>query len=221
VKSSGKTLFSKTLKDGLEKSGASVIYYNGSQLSDNYAQYKIISELNRNTTLCEKVVMNPNCVIIVDDFNSIHHDCINLFSQILKEGRLQMSNGDIADFSNCKFVFTCGTNNQKSMGFNLEQSELNAEINKDILALIEKSFLLTTPNKVDLRRITYNRLKEIKTNLGYQDVAFNFDFNLIKNIVDKVDCKDCCIQELNSIIEKDIVNKISEKLLKGEALSFF
>jgi ATP-dependent Clp protease ATP-binding subunit ClpC len=220
-KSSGKTLFSKTIKDGLEKNGASVIYYNGSQLSDHYAEYKIISQSNTNTTLCEKVVMNPNCIIIIDDFNSVSFNCINLFSQILKEGKLQMNNGDIADFSNCKFIFTCGVDNQKSMGFNSNERNSNADIDQDILALIEKSFLLTAPTKIDLRRIVYNRFKEIKTNLKYQDINFHFDFNLIKNIVDKVVCEDKCIDKLNSILEEEVINKISEKVLNGsQEISF-
>lgn len=215
-KSSGKTLFSKTLKDGLEKNGASVIYYSGAQLTDAYAPYKIISEQGKNTTLCEKVVMNPNCVIIIDDFNDIHYSCVDLFSQILKEGKLQMSNGDVADFSNCKFIFTCGADESSSMGFNSLKENLGPKLNKKLLALMEKSFFLSSPLPKDLRRIVYNRLNKIKIGLSFHDVNFNFNFKFIKNLVEKNKCEENCVEMVNDAIEKDIVDEISAKILKGD-----
>jgi ATP-dependent Clp protease ATP-binding subunit ClpA len=215
-KSCGKTLFSKTIKDGLEKNGASVIYYNGSQLADGYAQYKILSENGNNTTLCEKVVMNPNCVIIVDDFGIVNRGCVDLFSQILKEGQLHMTNGDIADFSNCKFIFTCGSTKSSSMGFKTEEEVPSPNLNGDFLSLIEKTMLLSSPSKLDLRRIVFNRLKEIKANLFFQNINLDFDFKFIKELVDKNSCDGDCVGVINSAIEESVVDVISSKILKGE-----
>jgi ATP-dependent Clp protease ATP-binding subunit ClpA len=215
-KSSGKTLFTKTLKDGLEKNGASVIYYSGTQLSDSYAPYKIISEHGKNTTLCEKVVMNPNCVIIIDDFEDIHFSCVDLFLQILKEGRLQMSNGDVADFSNCKFVFTCKSDESSSMGFNSQKENLGPKVNKKLSELVEKTLFLSNPSPRDLRRITYNRLNKIKSGLAFQDIGFSFDFKFIKKLVEKAACEGNCVAAVNEAIEKDVVANVSTRVLNGE-----
>jgi len=216
AKSSGKTLFAKTLKNALEKNGSSVIYYSGSQLADAYSPYKIISEHGKNTTLCEKVVMNPNCVIIIDDFDDIHFTCIDLFSQILKDGKLQMSNGDIADFSNCKFVFTCKADESSSMGFNSSKENLGPKLNKKLLALMEQSLFLSNPLPRDLRRIVYNRLKKIKTNLLFQDVGFEFNFKFIQNLVEKNKCEENCAETVNRAIESEIVGIVAQKIINGD-----
>ena len=216
-KSTGKTLFSKILKDALEKSGASVIYYSGIQLSDSYSPYKIISDFSKNTTLSEKVVMNPNSVIIIDDFDEINFSCIDLFCQILKEGKLQMSNGDIADFSNCKFIFTSSKQKaSSSMGFISDGKNEKPNLNKKIEETLQKSFCLHPPSKQDLRRIVYNKLKQIKLNLQFKNIEFNFDFKFIKDFVNKNSCSDDCVKIINKAIEDDLIENISKKVLNGE-----
>lgn len=216
-KSSGKTLLSKVIKDGLEKSGASVIYYNGSQLSDPYAQYKILSEQATNTSLCERVVMDPNCIIIIDDFQNIDYRCESLFAQIMKEGKLQMSNGDLADFSHCKFVITCDSSKKTSMGFNSGKEGETPNLKQDILNLVEKSLFLSNPSQVDLRRIVFNKLKQIKSNLFLQNIDLEFDFKFIKKFVDENKCDDNCVESLSLAIEDKIVNIISERVGKGDS----
>ena len=215
-KSVGKTLFSKTLQDALEKSGASVIYYSGIQLADQLAQYKILSDYGRNTTLCEKVVMSPNCVIIIDDFDELHFSCVDLFSQILKEGKLQMSNGDMADFSNCKFIFTCGTNQSSSMGFNAEKQSGTPKLNKKLESLLEASFYLSNPSKRDLRRIVCNKLRNLKNNLKFQNIDLLFDFKFINNFVKRNQCEENCVEAINKAVEKDIIGEVSVKVLAGD-----
>jgi ATP-dependent Clp protease ATP-binding subunit ClpA len=215
-KSTGKTLFSKILQDALEKNGASVVYYSGIQLSDSYSQYKIISDFSKNTTLCEKIIMNPNSVIIIDDFDEINFSCIDLFCQILKEGKLQMSNGDIADFSNCKFIFTCSKQKSSSMGFVSENENGVPNLNKKLQETLQKSFCLLAPSKRDLRRIVYNKLKQIKLNLRFKNIQFNYDFKFIKDFVNKNSCSTDCVKVINKAIEEDLIEKISKKVLNGE-----
>lgn len=217
-RSVGKTLFSKTLQDSLEKNGASVIYYSGIELADQSAQYKILSEYSRNTTLCEKVVMNPNCVIIIDDFDDLHFSCVDLFSQILKEGKLQMINGDTADFSNCKFIFTCRANSSTTMGFNSEKQENGSKINKKLESLLEASFLLSSPSKRDLRRIVCCKLNDLKKNLKFQNIELIFNFDFLKEFVKKNQCEENCMEVINKAIEKDVVGVVSGKVLAGEKI---
>ena len=217
-KSSGKTLFSKKLKDSLEANGASVIYYSGVQLADQFAQYKILSDYGKNTTLSEKIIMSPNSVIIIDDFGDIHHSCVDLFSQILKEGKLQMSNGEIADFSNCKFIFTCESDGSSTMGFNSDKIDSGPKLNNKIKDLMEKSFFLSTPTTRDLRRIVYNKLNEIKKNLLFQNIEFLFDFKFIKSFIKKHSCKEDCVTMINKAIESEIVSNITKRAISGEKI---
>jgi ATP-dependent Clp protease ATP-binding subunit ClpC len=211
-KSSGKTLFCKLLKEELQKTGCNTISYNGIEFSDNFAPYKIISDLNKNTSLAEKICIHPNSIILIDDFEKVDASCFGLFSQILKEGRLQMNNGDIADFSNCKFIITCNIKStQPTMGFNsADNSDPLPIIEKQVLDLVTEKIIFDTLNKKDLRRILFNRLKKIQLNLKMNDINLKFDFKFIKEFVDKNCCANNPIEDLNKVIESKIISQISD-----------
>ena len=218
----GKTLFAKTLSDALQKNGSSVIFYSGVQLSDDYAKYKIVSDMNKNTSLCEKIIMSPNSVVIIDDFNELHWSCISLFEQILKEGKITLSNGEVADFSNCKFIFTSKTESSNSMGFNSPKaSEMSPLMNSKLRKLVEKSWFLDNPSQKDLRRILYKRLCSIRANLAMQEVSVSFSFSFIKNFVAKHFSEKNPAGALNKAIEEELISNIVSQMDFGVKLVSF
>jgi ATP-dependent Clp protease ATP-binding subunit ClpC len=218
----GKTLFAKTLSDALQKNGSSVIFYSGVQLSDDYAKYKIVSDMNKNTSLCEKIIISPNSVVIIDDFNELHWSCVSLFEQILKEGKITLVNGEVADFSNCKFIFTSKTEIDNSMGFNSPKaSEMSPLMNKKLIKLVEKSWFLDNPSQKDLRRILYKRLCDIKVNLAAQEVSITFSFSFIKNFVAKHYSEKNPAGVLNKAVEEELISKIISQMDFGAKLISF
>lgn len=213
----GKTLLAQTFSDALQKNGASVLFYSGVQLSDDYAKYKIVSDMNKNTSLCEKIIMSPNSVIIIDDFDELHWSCISLFEQILKEGKITLSNGEIADFSNAKFIFTSRSRKDSSMGFNSEEKkEAPPIMNEKLRKLVEKSWHLGSPSPKDLRRIVYKKLCGIKNNLAMQKVEFAFSFSFIRDFVAKHSKEKNCAGLLNKAIDDEIIPKIVGRIDSGE-----
>ena len=139
--SSGKSLFCELLEDSLQKHGINVLSYNGIHFSDNFSPHKIASSQGNNTSICEKIVITPNSVLIIDDFHKIDKTAVPIFNQILKEGKIQMNNGDVADFSNCKIFLTSCLSHTTNLGFNIERSRNdNPLIDKDIYSLIKNSF---------------------------------------------------------------------------------
>lgn len=217
----GKTLLAQTLSDALQKNGASVLFYSGVQLSDDYAKYKIVSDANKNTSLCEKIIMSPNSVVIIDDFDELHFSCVSLFEQILKEGKITLSNGEIADFSNAKFIFTSKAKNKNSMGFNSEDQEKSPPMmNEKLRKLVEKSWYLESPTKKDLRRILHKKLKAIKNNLTVQNFDLYVSFSFIKNFVEKNSKDKNCAGFLNEAVDEEIIPKILEKIESGEKTIF-
>jgi ATP-dependent Clp protease ATP-binding subunit ClpA len=154
-------------------------------------------------------------VIIIDDFDEVHSSCTDLFTQILKEGKLQMSNGDIADFSNCKFIFTCKADESSSMGFNSTKETHGPILNRKLSQLMEKSLFFSSPLPRDMRRIVYNKLNQIKSALLFQDIEFKFNFKFIKNFVEKNKCDGNCVEVINRAIERQITSEVSKKILQG------
>jgi len=212
--STGKTFFCTLLENDLEKSGANILYYNGVHFSDQFAPFKIVSERNNNTSLCEKVNIHPNSIIIIDDFHKVHASAKTLFAQIFKEGKLQMNNGDIADFTNCKIFLTSSIVESKSMGFNTNEDIPESVVFSELKQYFDCEIFFHKLNDRDIRRVLWQKLKQIKKSLklNFVDLKFNFDF--IKRF--SSDTK--TLKELDSKIEKNINKFITNELLLNKSV---
>ena len=218
-KLSGKSLFTELFETSLRKHGVNVLSYNGVHFSDAAAPHKIASSQGNNTSVCEKISMYPNSVIIIDDFHKIDPLAVPIFNQILKEGKFQMNNGEIADFSNCKIFLTSAlASGQPSMGFQVgEVSRENLKVDKNILPLVDDCFFLNKLTQKDLRRLLWTKLKRIKKNLKSNDIDLIFDFKFISDTVSKIDKEKFRVSALNARIAEKITPFISERILKGKS----
>ena len=213
---SGKSLFCELLEDSLQKHGVSVLSYNGVHFSDNFAPHKIASAQGNNTSICEKIIISPNSVIIIDDFHKIDNSAVPIFNQILKEGKIQMNNGDIADFSNCKIFLTSCLSQTQALGFaQTEGQGSNPLIHKDILPLIKNSFILNELKTKDLRRILWMKLKTLKNNLKENNINLEFGFKYIYKKIEEIKGKKSPIKKLNDVISSEVKPFISKSISDG------
>ena len=178
--STGKTFLCSLLKDNLEKNGVNVLSYSGVHFSDEYAKFKISPETNNNTSLCEKVNIHPNSVIIIDDFHKVHVSVKTIFAQILKEGKIQMSNGDIADFSNSKIFVTSGIQKDSSMGFNSSSETPVPSVFDELTSLFDCNVFLRSLRKKDIFRVLWHRLKKVNSDLQINDIEVIFSLKFLK-----------------------------------------
>ena len=215
---SGKSHFVELLKDSLERNSVEVLSYSGVHFSDSYAAHKIAASDGHNTSICEKVLISPNSVIIIDDFHKVNHLAIPLFNQIFKHGQLQMSNGDIADFTNCKIFLTSAiSSSQSSMGFQKVLSDRdNLIIHPDILSLVDECFSLKELDKRGLRRLLYFKLNRLKNRLKDNNIDLTFNFDYIKNIVSQIQKEKVKVDALSKKILSEITPFVSGKVLSGE-----
>lgn len=181
--SSGKSFFCSLLNDSLQKMGVNVLNYSGVHFSDEYAKFKILSERNNNTSLCEKINLYPNSVIIIDDFHKVHNSVKAIFAEILKEGKLQMNNGDIADFSNAKIFVTSSVIKDKAMGFNSSSEKPIPAIFEEISDLFDCNLFLKKLSSKDILKILSNKLDEIKIDLKSNGVNLLYTKKFLQKFV--------------------------------------
>jgi ATP-dependent Clp protease ATP-binding subunit ClpE len=214
----GKSYFVDLLKDSLQKRGVNVLSYSGVHFADNFAPHKIASSQGTNTSICEKIAISPNSVLIIDDFHKIDNSAIPIFNQIFKHGNFQMTNGDIADFSNCKIFLTCAlSNSQSSMGFQaLEKTKENLLIHPDILSQIDDYFILKELKDKDLRRLLWMKLKRLKNRLKDNGIELSFSFDYIFDTVNQIQKEKNKTEALSKKILSEITPHISDSILRGE-----
>ena len=212
--STGKSFFCSTLKDSLEKSGVNVLNYSGVHFSDEFAKFKILPEIMNNTSLCEKINIHPNSVIIIDDFHKLHLSVNSLFAQILKDGKLQMANGDIADFSNAKIFVTSGVEDTSSMGFNSDKESPTSSIFKELLSLVDCNLVLNEVRKKDIFRILYHKIQKINEDLRLSDIEVLFTLSFLKKFArsskNLVDFQDRFENQINKFICRELTGNTSK-----------
>jgi ATP-dependent Clp protease ATP-binding subunit ClpA len=215
---SGKSYFMDLFKDTLQKHGINVLSYSGVHFADAFAPHKIATSQGNNTSICEKVLISPNSVIIIDDFHKVDNSAIPLFNQIFKHGKFQMSNGDMADFTNCKIFLTSDiSNSQLSMGFQGVASDKdNLMIHPDILSLVDECFPLKQIDEKGLRRLLWMKLKRLKNRLKDNDIDLSFDFEYIKQTIKSILNENVKIEALSKKILSEITPFVSDSVLKGE-----
>ena len=155
---------------------------------------------------------------MIDDFHKVDNTAIPLFNQIFKHGKFQMSNGDIADFTNCKIFLTSDiSSSQSSMGFQKAASDKNnLKIHPDILSLVDECFPLETLNEKGLRRLLWMKLKRLKSRLKDNDINLTFDFNYIQQIIKGILKEQIKIEALSNKILSEITPFVSDSILKGK-----
>lgn len=170
------------------------------------------------TFLLNKIKMNPNSLIILDEIEKAHKDVINLFLNILDEGYVIDSKKRKIDFSNSIIIMTSNlgfSNKKDNVGFN-KVNQNKEELDKLVKRFFKEEFL----NRID-EVIYFNSLKENH----YKEIAFNYireykDSYLFEFDNDKIldnfnyDCNGVreLKRKLKEQILKEVINKVEIKV---------
>ena len=211
----GKTHLLSLFKERFQMSGINTIMYNGSHFSDGYAPHKIASVVTNGVSLAEKILLYPNSVIIIDDFDCIDRSAIALFAQIFKDGKLELSNGECADFSHCKFFLTSKSKKSSALGFGIGEDDKESMVFSELSNHFEANLFLNKLDEKALRRVLWSKINNVSRNLKIKDVCIDFDFDFIKNFVHKNSGSDLEITNLNKAFDSKINKYVQSKLLDG------
>lgn len=138
-----------------------------------------------NNSILEVIRNKPNSVLILDEIEKAHSNIINLFLQILDEGKIKTSKGIDVRFDNVVIIMTSNVGFlDSSVGFNTYTSEITK---------LNDSFSIPFMNRVD-NVVEFNALseKDMKTIIGLK-------LQLLKNKYDN---------RINIKIEDSIINEI-------------
>lgn len=221
----GKSLIAKTYGE-LLVGRDNVIRLDMSEYSDATSVNKIVGSApgyvgyDDNKNILEEIRNKPNAVILLDEIEKAHPKVINLFYQILDEGRIKDSKGNVIRLDNNIILMTSNVGFERNLvGFN-EMKEDN------VLSSLKKEFSVSFINRVD-DIVTFNRLElddikliiEKKLDLvkkKYSDLEISFEDEVINSIVDKANYKEFGARQIDKIITKDIENIIIDGIINGK-----
>ena len=197
-----------------------------SEYSDSTAVNKILGSApgyvgyDDNKNILEEIRNKPNSVLLLDEIDKAHPSVINLFYQILEEGKIKNSKGRIVRFNNVVIIMT------SNIGFEKSSIGFNKISNNNIYSSLKNYFSTAFINRLDnvliFNRLDRNniisiidkRLEEVRNR--YSDINIKLSENISNEIMNKCNFFDFGARRIDKIISKDIENIIIDSVINGK-----
>jgi ATP-dependent Clp protease ATP-binding subunit ClpB len=183
--------------------------------------------------LTEAVRRKPYSVVLLDEIEKAHPDVFNVLLQVLDDGRLTDNKGRVVNFKNTIVIMT------SNMGSMIIQDNFSDLQDKDITEVIENTkaqvmeLLRQTMrpeflNRVDdiimfhpllkkeIKGIIRIQLEQLQQQLQQQGINLQFTDYALDYLVDRGFDPQYGARPLKRVIQKDIINLLSKKIIGGE-----
>lgn len=160
---------------------------------------------------------------------------MNILLQILDDGRLTDNLGRHIDFKNAVIIMTSNIGarlilSKKKLGFSqeLEATEQNDELKKEVLKEVKQSFRPEFLNRIDeiivfkklemkeLQEITRLMLRQVASRLERQDILINFDDTVEKAVIENLKEPEFGARPIRRVIQSLVEDKLADKYILGE-----
>jgi ATP-dependent Clp protease ATP-binding subunit ClpC len=237
----GKTELSKALAEIMFGDEDSMIRVDMSEYMEKHAVSRLIGSppgyvgYDEGGQLTEKIRRKPYSVILLDEIEKAHPDVFNILLQILEDGRLTDGKGRTVDFKNTVVIMTSNVGAHtikkgKTLGFSAGDNQQQDEYDKmkdNVMEELRRSFRPEFLNRIDevivFHQLDDKHLKDIIDILLVQLVKRLKDLEI--NIEFSEEAKDYLAKRgtnleygarpLRRTIQKEVEDKLSEELLKG------
>ena len=183
--------------------------------------------------LTEAVRRKPYSVILLDEIEKAHPDTFNVLLQVLEDGRLTDNKGRVANFKNTIVIMTSNLgsdlirenfeNYTESNAENIiEQTKnqvfeiLKKSVRPEFLNRIDELVMFKPLTKADIRGIIDIQFGKLKKTLAKQDINLNITEQCTSYLQDKGFDIQFGARPLKRLMQREITDKISLAILKGE-----
>lgn len=219
----------------------SALYFGGEQnmIRLDMSEYQTPDSINRllgapgageaRGELTEKIHEHPYSLVLLDEFEKAHPDILNLFLQVLDEGRLTDNKGKTVSFSSALIIATSNAGAE----YIRESIEKGAVIDKtfheqlldylqtkalfkpELLNRFDGIIVFKPINQNQAMSITKLMLASVAKQLAEQDVTVTFDDKLISKIAHDGFDPQFGARPLRRYIQENIEDLFAKKLLEG------
>jgi ATP-dependent Clp protease ATP-binding subunit ClpB len=237
----GKTELAKALAEFLFNDESAVIRIDMSEYMEKFSMSRLIGAppgyvgYDEGGQLTEAVRRKPYSVVLLDEIEKAHPEVFNLLLQVLDEGRLTDSKGRTVDFRNTIIIMTSNLGSQiirdrvaSDFGDNDRWERTFGELRKELLQVLQRTIRPEFLNRIDeiivfkplreadIRRIVTLQLHRVIDMLSRRGIALEIS-DEAKDWLARLGFDPTYgARPLKRVIQKHIVNPLSEKILEGE-----
>ena len=235
----GKTELSKALSYVLFNDEHAMIRIDMSEYQEKHSVSRLVGSppgyvgYDEGGQLTEAVRRRPYSVILFDEIEKAHPDVFNILLQVLDDGRLTDNKGRTVNFKNTLIIMTSNIGSdiiQKNFE-NVTDKNLVSVIETTKIEVVERLKLSVRPefiNRIDelvmfhplmkkqIRQIVDLQLTELKKLLTQKEITLEITDKALDYLGEEGFDPQYGARPLKRVIQKEIVNVLSKKLLAGE-----
>ena len=242
----GKTELCKALAEAMFGDEKAMVRFDMSEYMEKHTVSRLVGSppgyvgFDEGGQLTEAVRTKPYSVVLFDEIEKAHPDVFNILLQILEDGRVTDSQGKTVDFKNTVIIMTSNvgarliTEKQKGLGFTQETSgetteeadfektkelvmgELKALFRPEFLNRVDDIIVFHKLNKEDTAKIAEKMLSTLQQKLQDMDISMEFTKAAVDAVADKGYDPMYGARPLRRVIQSQVEDPISEKMLEGE-----
>ena len=226
----GKTELAKTVAQIFFVVEDNMIRLDMSEYQEKSSLSRLIGEEGSEAggVLTEAVRKKPFSLVLLDEIEKAHPDILNVFLQVMDDGRLTDSSGRTVDFSNCIIIATSNAaafyiQDQVALGTDLEtikqhllQEELRPYFKPEFLNRFSGIILFKPLMPKEVEQITVLMLKKVAQRLEEKGIHFTASESAIKELAEIGFSKEFGARPLARTIQQRVDNSLANQLLTGK-----
>ena len=220
----GKTALAKILGENLVGLN-NIIKLDMSEYKEAHSISKIVGSppgyigYDDNTNILEDIRNKPYSVLILDEIEKAHMNVINLFLQVLDEGKIKNSKGKIVRFDNVVIVMTSNVGfHEINVGFNNNNtkiSRLNDNFSIPFMNRVDKVICFNPLNEDDILKIIRMQLKQFKNK--YKDrIKIKISKEVEKEILQLSNYEEYGARKIAKVIKDKVETLVIDKIIDGK-----
>jgi len=234
----GKTELAKALADYLFDDDSMMTRIDMSEYQEKHSVSRLVGAppgyvgYDEGGQLTEAVRRKPYSVILLDEIEKAHPDVFNILLQVLDDGRLTDNKGRVVNFKNTIIIMTSNMGSQIIQA-NFEnvteenKDEVVENTKREVLDLLRQTIRPEFLNRIDevimfqpllkgdIREIIKIQLNDLKRQLFKNGVQLEFTNYTLDYLAENGFDPQFGARPLKRLIQKQIVNQLSKKLLSG------
>ena len=169
----------------------------------------------------EEIRKNPHAVILLDEIEKAHPSVLNLFLQILDEGKITDSKGNIIHFNHHIIIMTSNVGfNKDSVGFveevSRDDSKLKEVLSLELLNRIQKVIYFRKLNIKDMKLIMKNKLDFVKKKFKEKDIKVHISDSIVEEMINLTRYLEIGARKVDQVIEDKIDDYVIDNILDGK-----
>lgn len=239
----GKTELCKALAEAMFGDEKAMVRFDMSEYMEKHTASRLVGSppgyvgFEEGGQLTEAVRRKPYSVVLFDEIEKAHPDVFNILLQILEDGRVTDSQGKTVDFKNTVIIMTSNvgarliTEKQKNLGFSHEAETEGSDFEKtkelvmnELKNLFKPEFLNRVDDIIVFHKLTKENtlaiagkmLAGLQGKLRDMEIEMEFTPEAVSAVADKGYDPIYGARPLRRVIQNEIEDSVSEKMLEGE-----